>query len=229
MFAVPGAFGFGNENNIVGHTVGPMSDKILVPQRAHSLEAVVGTRIKDAVAVDGSVFFQQIDDQIEFLTYGSNFVARNAGQARYIGGELSARGGVGRVSGRLAGSYMHKLDAKDSVIPFFPQFQILSGFDVRIPELYLRPAALVRIAGERGASAGNTLLNNLKYYTLPAYGDFDILLSTMGVKLLGKEETVFSFGVRNVLDSRHSEPGAGGGFDLPTRGRTFGLEIRQSL
>jgi hypothetical protein len=54
-----------------------------------------------------------------------------------------------------------------------------------------------------------------------------LTLSSVGLHVLGPAtETRLLLGVRNLLDTRWSEPGHAG-FDIPTLGRVFVLDLRQ--
>ncbi len=88
--------------------------------------------------------------------------------------------------------------------------------------------AQVRVVGMRRSTTGNTILNNLTEYGMPAYATVDITLASLGLQFLSDNETRISFSVKNVADTRWSEPGFGG-FDIPNMGRVWALEVRQML
>jgi iron complex outermembrane receptor protein len=99
---------------------------------------------------------------------------------------------------------------------------------VSLPEIKLNWMSQMKWVGERGASQSNVALNNDELYTLPSYAVVDLTVSTLGLNFLGGAQTVIALSVKNLFDTRYSEPGFGG-FDIPNLGRTALLELRQSF
>ncbi len=227
LFGLPG---FGSANNVIGNRTRPGALP-LNPQVIHSLEAVTSLQLFGRLALEASLYAQQVDDKIEFAQAGSQFQPKNQGQQRNLGVELSGRFVYGRYSMQLSSSLQRPLidDQLVDVAPaLYPNAMVVGRFNIAAPELKVNLNGQVRWVGERGASQSNVALNNDEPYTLPAYATVDLSLSTLGLNFLGGAQTVVVLSMKNVLDRHIVEPGFGG-FDLPTLGRTTLLELRQSF
>lgn len=227
LFGLPG---FGSSNNVIGNLTRPNTIP-LRPQVLHSLEAVASLQLLGRLALEASVYTQQVDDRIEFAQAGPHFVAKNQGRQQNAGLELSGRFVYGRYLFSLAGSVQRGVVEEvlvEDVPPLYPNAMLVGRVNVAAPELWLNFSGSGRWVGERGASQSNVALNNDEPYALPAYATADVSVSTMGLNFLGGAQTTLALTVRNLLDVRYSEPGFGG-FDVPNLGRTAHLELRQSF
>jgi outer membrane receptor protein involved in Fe transport len=229
-FARPG---FGTVGNIVGNESITPSLPPLKPQTVSSVEASANLKMFEVLALEGGVYYQELQHPIEFVRYGANYRAVNRNDTRRnVGVEGTLRFAKSRVSAYLSGSFQQTLlQGKLVSAPpeAFPNFFGVLGADLGVPETYLHANAELRWVSERGASRSNVWLNNERRYTLPAYGLVNVTLSTLGLHLLGDStETRFAVGARNLFDARFSEPGYGG-FDIPTLGRYLFAEARLIL
>jgi iron complex outermembrane receptor protein len=231
LFAQPG---FGNAGLVVGSQVVPVPGFGSVgPQTVTSVEAVASGSFLEHFALEASVYFQDLEDKIEFVQTGYDFVATNQGQRLSVGLEASLRFtwqwlsayGNGTVEGAFSGS---GFDGHAAAL--YPRGLGVIGVDVDLPRMHLHGNAQARIVGPRGGSQSNVYLNNNRYYELPTYGLVDLTISTAGLRLLGAQagETRFVASGRNLADQRTPDPGYSG-IDLPRLGRSFFFEIRQSF
>jgi iron complex outermembrane receptor protein len=229
MFAQPG---FGTSNTLVGNlTLGYLGVRPLKVQTARMVEAVAIARLFEVLAVEGAVFFQYVQDRIEFIQSGTDFVPENRGDSPSTGAELTARASLGRFSPYLAAEML--LAWQDGALtlnlPHYPAAQALAGLDADIPELRLRTSARLRVVGPRGASQSNVLHNNGKPYELPGYASLDLSATSSGWRPFGGDaEVQLQLTVTNALDARYHEPGFGG-LDLPNVGRGVFLDVRTLL
>ncbi|MFN0061550.1 MAG: TonB-dependent receptor plug domain-containing protein [Myxococcaceae bacterium] len=222
MFGLPG---FGASNNIIGGLTLP-GQPALTPQNVQSIEAVFSAQAFKILAIELGAYVQQLDQTVQFLQLGSNFVARNQDTTRYAGGEWSFRLSTRRFAPYFMGAVQSPIASEASVAPL--AFGIL-GADVPIPEARLNINLQARAATERGATQSNTVFNDLRGYTLAPYVKLDVSVSTVDLKFIpGAGETKFTLRARNLLDRQVAEPGFAG-FDTPDFGRTVTLEIRQSI
>lgn len=229
--------GFGNRYNVIGN-LNVAGVPRLRPQVITSAELAFSAGLFRHLTLDGSVYYQDLADKIEFQQTGSDFVASNQGRSTSVGFELSAHFTYGRYTatgwgtlnlGLLAPGADGQLTAAQNPTPLFPLGAGLFSFQVDVPEAYLHLIARGRVVGPRGSSQSNTTLNNGTSYTLPTYGIIDLSLSTTGLRLLGPQlATRLLAAVRNLTDSRYSDPGFGG-YDTPALGRTFFFELSQSF
>jgi iron complex outermembrane receptor protein len=226
LFGLPG---FGNANNVIGNRTLP-NVLPLEPQVIESVEAAASLQLMGFLGLEGAVYGQQVRQKIEFVQSGANFQARNQGTQRGVGAELSARLALGEISLHLFGE-LFGMVAEGGIErqppPLYPGYRFGSTVNLALPRAYLNiNGRLVRV-GERGASQSNVYLNNDTPYTLPPYTAIDLSVATLGLNFLGGAQTTIALTVRNLLDSRHSEPGFGG-FDLPGLGRLFIFELHQA-
>ncbi len=227
LYANPG---FGTGNNVVGSV--EFGGVLLRPQQVVSVEGMVSARVKEVLTLEGAVFFQRVSDVIAFRQVATDFVARNEGDQMMLGAEFSARLNLKRLTPFVQVSgvgHFTPLGFSVDPLPLFPSLTVVGGVEGEWKEAHLAGALLVRSASARGATQSNLLLNNDTPYSLPAYAVVDLSLRTTGLEFLGPgKETRLQFIVRNLADSRYSEPGFGG-IDVPVLGRSFTLVMQQSL
>jgi hypothetical protein len=180
--------------------------------------------------VEGGVFYQRVKDRIEFVRYGANYRAANQGNVSAAGLEGMVRLSFPRLSSYLSGCVQRTImdGSLESQPPAsYPNALGLLGAELAVPELHSNLNAELRWVSARGASQANTTINNGQSYSLPAYSLLNATISVVGLHLLGPgAETRLLIRARNLLDVRFSEPGYAG-FDSPSLGRVFALELRQ--
>jgi iron complex outermembrane receptor protein len=230
MFSHPG---YGTANNLVGNAL--VHDVVglpeLRPQKVTSAE-LIGSAGLRVLALEAGVYYQRIDDPIEFEPIATDFVAANLDVRQHVGGLAMARGGVERVRGYTSLAVQREVDPPDGRSgppPLYPDVFGTVGVDVdvEVADWALLGNANLRWVGARGASNSNILYNNNERYTLPPYAEIDLTLSTAALQLFGDgSTTTVVASVRNLLDDRHAEPGFGG-FDVPNVGRLLWVELRQ--
>ncbi len=236
LFAQPG---FGAAYNTVGNrTIGDSTGLPPVePQSVFSTELATTYAVTNTIAIDGSVYYQRINDKVEFTQITTNFTTRNLASQDIAGGELGFRASSPRFGGYFTGA-LQAQNYEDTIRtqsfgfkppPEYPNFTIYSGITMRIPEAYMAIDATARVIGKRGASQSNVLLNNRGVYELPAYATFDLTLTSLDIFLFGDQaETRILAGVKNITDARFSYPGHGG-FDIPSVGRQFFFRLSQTF
>jgi outer membrane receptor protein involved in Fe transport len=226
MFAEPG---FGVSNNVIGNLAPASNVPPLKPQTSSTVEGVVYLLVGKFLDVELAGFYQQIGDEIQFVTAGTDYVARNSGTDDFAGFEASLQGRFDRFAPFATGAYVTNLGQPGATITAYPSLMGSFGLDVDVPEAKLHFIGRIRYVGERGATQPNVLSNLGQAYSLPAYASVDLTVSTADLPLLGDEaKTRFLVTVRNLLDERHSDPGFGG-YDVPALGRMAFLELRQSF
>jgi outer membrane receptor protein involved in Fe transport len=219
---------YGTENNLIGNQTRP-DFLALKPQVIHSVEAIASGHPIKSLTAEGGVYFQNLQDQIEFDRSGNNFIATNKGERSMVGVEGTLRFGYKRFSSHLNVSVQTSDLATQQAPPAYPTAFGALGAQLDLPELYLQLSALGRVVGPRAATQSNIFLNN-RPYDLPGYAKIDATISSLGLNLFPKQmgETTFMLSVRNLANARVYEPGFGG-VDAPTVGRTFFAAARQSF
>ncbi|MBX2813392.1 MAG: TonB-dependent receptor [Myxococcales bacterium] len=227
--------GFGNIFNVIGSEQFPELGS-LRPQTIFSVETWTSFNPLDWLAIELGVYYQELDDAIEFVLNGPFVVATNRGSRSFIGGEMSAH---------LKLSF---LDVQSSVNVVFPrnslETSLLDDTDITLesyPEVYSSTRLKIdfwsqgygilrwRWVGERGSSQNNAYLNRLRYYKLDPYSIFDVLLTPKSFSFISDySQTQVSIGILNLTNEKYHEPGFGG-VDIPQLGRRFILTIHQSL
>jgi iron complex outermembrane receptor protein len=229
MFAEPG---FGVEHNVIGNLTSGSTVPQLTPQTLTSGEITLYAVLWDFAVLEVSGYVQRINDKIDFVSAGTDYVARNLGQETFIGAEGTLRSNLGPVHPFVGASLIKATEGSQKnadALTSFPSYNGVIGADFEVPKLPLFLNARLRFVGERGASAFNIIYNGRESYTLPAYQTLDATLTTAGLPLLGEGAlTYFSASARNLLDKRYSEPGFGG-FDVPAPRATAFFEARQTF
>ncbi len=229
MFAEPG---FGVERNVIGNLTSGSSVPQLTPQTLTSGEVTLYAVLWDYAVLEVSGYVQRINDKIDFVSAGTDYVARNLGQETFVGAEGTLRGSFGPLRPFVGASYIKATEGpqKDAeALAGFPSYNGVIGADFEVPKVPLFLNARLRFAGARGASQFNIILNGRESYTLPAYQTLDATITTAGLPLLGEGAlTYFSASARNLLDKRYSEPGFGG-FDIPAQRASAFFEARQTF
>ena len=239
LFAQPN---FGTAGNVSGNLIRTnqgLGTPNLRPQVVNSVELVASAQLVQRLNLEASIFGQVVDDLIQFARAGADFKAVNQGRMGSAGLELSARLTLGRLALFAEGTFQRTLfiENPNAIIEAerpdlglapasFPNLQGVAGLNLSVPEAFVNLNARVRGVGPRGSTQSNALLNNGPY-ELPGYVHVDLSISTIGLNFLGGSQTSLAFTVRNLLDTREVEPGFGG-FDIPGRGRTMMLEIKQA-
>jgi hypothetical protein len=231
--------GFGNSQNLQG-TERLDNPRALRPQVVSSVELVASGQIGDFSSLEGSVFYQALDDAIRFNQAGQLILARNSGRVVTAGGELILRLRVGPFRPYAAVSATRQLSAEltrdlAGITSFsgspsmFPRIFGYTGFDVDIVPSVLFLNAELWWAGARGPSQANYYQNDARVYSLPAYEVLDVTLSTGALSLLGPDlGTRLSASARNALSNDYIEPGFAG-VDIPQPDTTFLLQLQQAL
>ena len=233
LFASPG---YGNAYNIVGNRIIAGSNT-LQPQTVFSTELATTVAITNSIVVDNSFYYQEINNQVEFEQITTNFTARNQPVRRYGGGELGLRASSSRINTYVYGSAQASTYTDDRgnshfgfrAPPELPAFTIYGGTTLRLPEIFAAVDVVARVAGARGASPSNIILNNRERYTLPSYAVLDLNITSLDWLLFSDTaETKLTVSFKNLFDTRYSNPGYGG-FDFPSVGRVMFFKLAQAF
>ncbi len=223
---------FGVANNIVG-SESPGGEPV-EPQIVQSAEAVLSALLGTHASIVASVFWQQVDQKIEFLSNALGYRARNRRRETDLGAELTVRGSLGRFSPHLSATSHRVLSTNELKSAIgdapaqYPTFWAVAGLRVGVPELRLRVDATTRVAGPRGATQGNAFRNG-KPYTVPGYTITDLVVTSEDLPLWDhRRPSRLTLAIRNLLHQSRFEPGFGD-IDLPGHGRRVMLELHQSF
>jgi iron complex outermembrane receptor protein len=226
LFGYPG---FGSENNVIGN-VNLTGGTPLKPQTADTLEAGLTATPSKHLAIEASVYLQDIGNEIEFTQVGPDFFAINGGRQDFVGGEAVARSSYGRFTAYLWGAFNWAVGKEPMNPPsLYPNLTGALGVDVDIPEAYLHVHARVKGVGPRGPSQSNVYVNNNQTYELPAYYTADLSLSSKALHVFAATaETRLMATARNLTAVHWIDPGFGG-YDQPNVGQSFWFECKQSF
>ncbi len=231
--------GFGNSQNLQG-TERLDNPRALRPQVVSSAELVASGQLGDLASIEGSVFYQDLDDAIRFNQAGQLILARNSGRVATAGGELVLKLRLGPFRPYATVSATRQLSAEltrdlAGITSFsgspsmFPRIFGYTGCDVDILPALLLLNVELWWAGARGPSQANYYQNDSRVYTLPAYQVLDITLSTGALPLLGPDVgTRLSVSGRNTLSADYIEPGFAG-VDIPQPDTTVLFQLQQAL
>jgi iron complex outermembrane receptor protein len=229
MFAQPG---FGVENNVIGNLTPRSSVPRLRPQTLSSVEATVYAMFWRFAVLEVSGFYQKIADKIDFVSAGTDYVARNLGEEAFVGLEGTLQFSLDSFRPFLSIAWLHATSGPQQgqgQLVAYPELRGTGGFDVAFERPNLHLNTRLNVVGPRGSTAINTVFNGAHSYSLPGYATVDFALTTGGLPLLGDQaRTTLALSAHNLFDQRHSEPGFGG-YDLPAPGRRALFELRQTF
>jgi iron complex outermembrane receptor protein len=229
MFAQPG---FGVANNVIGNLTSGSSVPRLKPQTLSSIEATVYAMFWRFAVLEVSGFYQKIADKIDFVSAGTDYVARNLGEEAFVGVEGTLQFSFESFRPFANVAWLHATAGQqenEGQLTAYPEARGAIGVDIDFerPDLHLNTR--VNVVGPRGATAINAVFNGGHDYSLPGYTTVDFALTTGPLPLLGDEAwTTLALSAHNLFDQRHSEPGFGG-YDLPAPGRRALFELRQTF
>lgn len=229
MFAQPG---FGVANNVIGNLTTGSYVPRLKPQTLSSVEATIYAMFWRFAVLEVSGFYQKIADKIDFVSAGTDYVARNQGEEAFVGLEGTLQFSLGSYRPFLNLAWLHASagpQAEREELAAYPEIRGAAGIDIELERPALHLNARLNVTGPRGATAINAVYNGGRSYSLPGYATVDFSLATGGLALLGDQaRTTLALSARNLFDQRHSEPGFGG-YDVPAPGRRALFELRQSF
>ena len=236
LFAHPG---FGTLRNVVG-SERLTQPRPLKPQVVTSIEFVATSQLFDFLSIEGSVYYQDLTDAIRFNQAGPTIVAKNSGGKKSWGAEVVANLRFGPVKPYFAVSGSEQISAEvtrdlagittfEGSPALYARLFGYGGVDIEVFESVLWLNCELWFVGPRGASQANYYSNDSRVYDLPAYRELDATISTGRLPLFDREYTTqFLFSAKNILDSKHFEPGFAG-VDIPQPGTTVALQLKQTL
>lgn len=219
---------FGNTDNVVGNLT-LQGQPLLRPQTVTSVELLASTGLFRHLLIEGGAFGQFLNDKIEFIQTGGDFVAANRGAQNSVGLEATTRLSFGRFSAYGWASFLWNLSDALNPPAQYPNIFGLIGADLDAKEVHLHANAQVRVVGPRGPSQSNLTLNNNLPYSIPTYGAVDVTISSVGLHPLGpRAETRVLVSARNIGIGTRFEPGFGG-FDYPNIKESYHVDFQQTF
>jgi iron complex outermembrane receptor protein len=221
----------------------------LQPERARTLELVLGGAAFGSLRFSLDGFFTIVDDKVELRSVNNDVMADNVAQIRSLGGEAEATYLRHGLEARLGVGYQHSTVARSdrageagSAVPLYPSWKITASLTEEIPRAHLAFGVEATYVSARQASAENVeiftsenypLANAPVPYHLENYGLVDLVVSSRDLNLLGERNTELTLKVSNLLGSHYVHPGfttsPNRGFDIPGRERTFLFSVQQQL
>ncbi len=199
------------------------------PETARTLEGGLRWRAGERLEISVNAFRNRVADKVELVPSGTEQQPQNVGSQRSTGleGELKLVRGIHTVY--LNASYQRTDDVRRD--PFYgelsapstlyPGLMSLLRWQARLSQTLTLHADL-RQVGPRRASKSNIERNYLEPYALGGYA----LVDVVGTGQWGAHR--FQARVRNLLDRRTAEPGAGG-YDIPGLRRQWVLAYAHSF
>jgi iron complex outermembrane receptor protein len=220
---------------LVGDILG---NRNLRPQYVHTFEGEIGYRPFKWGSVSTNLAYNLLLDAAEFSPRGLNQVALNVGHVNSLSWELKAEAHYQEwVRGYVAAEYNYttrdigdpgyrgQLIGNGNVI--YPRGMLHAGVMGRVPRAPLRLAVELSYVGPRRASETNIIDAGVAY-ELPSYVLFGASISTVGLELYPKHETVLMVLGRNLTGASAADPGFSG-IDYPLAPRMILFQLRQQL
>lgn len=211
----------------------------LEAQHIVTFETQLSLQATAAVAGSAGLAYSFLRNKAEFVWQGVNRVARNLAEMGALSFEAEAHVRL-RPGGRLYGNVSWQRAERNVGDPGYvarltstgggelvPSYVVNGGAAGEWSRLHVRGTVEASLVGPRRASDMNSL-DHGEVYHLPTRFELGATISTMGLALLGDEETTFSLLVRNALGDDTPEPGVGG-VDYPRTPRTVILRVSQAL
>lgn len=210
----------------------------LQAQTAQTVELAAGYALpneRGELSVD--LFGTDVNGRVEFLQHGLYLQAFNLPSETVVGGEAEARLQLAKPVHLRANLGVAKVVEQETAAmlsglplvtqPLYPVLQAHLLADFLLPWGGLRIAPELAFVSARETSQSNALINNASY-SLPAYLDTALSISTAKRRLFADTETSAALRVDDLLDTRWAEPSVGG-IDVPSMGRTAFLTVVQSF
>lgn len=202
------------------------TQRVLKPQRAHSVELSGGASIGGRVFVTATAYMTRIVDLARYEPAGTFLLARNVGTQHVVGGELELNVAGGRyfdgwvggsvartvAVGRHADSTLEEQRVYDIA---FPWISGMARASVHLPVVRLSVTPELSVIGPRKSSQTNADLAGGPY-TLPAYVLLGLAIYGVWAPWSGHPLSA-TLRVDNLLNRRYVDPGWYG-FDVPALG-----------
>ncbi len=212
----------------------------LVPEQAKTFDIELTPLTTEDISVSFDAFYNLVYNKLGFAYEDGIIKARNYDNVKVMGVEGELRWSYKNFTTRWTVSYQHtkragaaegvppagRAELVDEVSFEYPRVLSYSSFVYSIPKLKLAIGFEQQYVGERNASQPNIALNGGKTYKLGAYQIYNLNISTIRLRLLGRHETKFTLTVRNLTDESYVEPGYNG-LDVPGMRRTVYLGVSQ--
>ncbi len=216
----------------------------LKPERAKTLEWAIMGKLTDNINFNTNLYYTIIDDKIEYLLpYGetTNITAANIAKIYSAGIESELNIFYHNSVSYLNYSYQKTINERTNPLhglikvetSLYPHHMIKFGETYRFPKYYIKLNIDGNYISSRKASEQNNFIYDpinytINSYSLDSYFLFNFMISSMNLKFLDDNETILSFKVDNLLNTKYYYPGFKD-YDIPGLGRLFTFRITQML
>jgi len=221
------------------YTRGIIGNSNLEPEKANTYEILLSLNLSNQFNLSFNVFKNDVFDKVEIMPFGSNYAATNIAQINSLGVE-SELTYINRFSQNYINFSYQKstFEEEDPIISsqtitrhtrLFPTMMVKGGTNFTFKKIYTSINIEGKYIDEIIASAQNLQKYDgllIKEYSLPSYLLFDVTISSHGLKIWSKNETIFQFAIKNVLDTEYVMPGYKN-FDIYGNNRCFSLKLIQ--
>ncbi|MBI4509113.1 MAG: TonB-dependent receptor [Deltaproteobacteria bacterium] len=215
-----------------------IGNRELKPQRVHTIESQVTYRPVDAFSASTGLAYNLVVNKAEFTLQGINRVARNVSEVHGLSWESQLVGNYEEklwgylnvgvlLAARDLGEEGYRSDLVGEANEVYPPVIVQGGLQAIVPKLPVRVGLELTYAAPRRASDTNILENGAPY-ELDSVILLDQTISTVGLELFPKKQTVLTLIGRNLLGSVTPDPGFSG-IDYPRAPRLVMLQARQEL
>ncbi|SEH04429.1 TonB-dependent receptor plug domain-containing protein [Candidatus Venteria ishoeyi] len=207
----------------------------LLPQQAETAEISLLWPLSSRMQLTSTLFATRIHDLVQYQSTQSNLFARNSTDSLSRGIELEARyvSGPWQIYGNALWQQTRIEDNPYNLFvlnereegSLFPEYSLNLGLSYFWRPYKLRLSFDNRYVARRPASTQNVQLAQ-RFYTISAYLDSTLTLSTQAFSLVAGKTGALRFQVRDLWDNAYVNPGFGG-IDVPSLGRRYWLSFEQ--
>ncbi len=201
---------------------GTQGNSLLEPQTAITREFALGVKPIKNILITFNLFKNTIDS---FIGYDETNKMNNIGSFTSNGAEGEIKLSFGNFSSYLNTSYQDTTDdstgEETSLVPKNTSNLGINYLFFNKLNLNLETHYVGEIISPKEASGTQIAIPD---YSLDSYIIHNLTISTQGLKLFSKNETVFSCNLKNISNEKYSYPGYGTDdlrIDIPCLGRTF--------
>ncbi len=202
-------------------------------QKASTVEVSLAVPIQDFLHITTTYFNTTVDDLVVFESDSNNLFAKNSTSSKTEGLEIETRflwqGFNAYFNYTVQDTTRDPNPLSLFALEYRPNGEIfpeqMANFGFTYEWSSVKFSWETRWVDARGASTQNVLLAN-QFYQLNSYSSSDLGISTDKFTLINDYKATLRFGVKDVFDNRHVDPGFGG-IDFPSLGRQFILSFEQ--
>jgi iron complex outermembrane receptor protein len=199
---------------------GTIGNPLLKPEKAQTIEIVIGGKIANRINFSLVPFRTQIKDKVEIIGFLSNYKPQNIAEIVSYGIESEFQYVFSNFYSYFNITYQSSIIEEPDIfninktvtrpVSLFPNLMFKLGLNYQIPIIKTNINVECKYIDEVISSSQNIQSFSpisLEQYTLPAYFLFDLTLSSLNLKIFKKHETFIQLKINNLFNQKYYMPG----------------------